>query len=162
MRARRESIVAPAVTGNSALVERLLDGIGLGREPHQHRDLMEGQTVPVGSTARVHGKETRARHLRLDLGGDEVRLGPLVGEHLAKDFASARRNWLQRTWGAIRGAFDDGGGQAHDRRHRTIVAAERQRAGSRIVAGETAEIARIGPAKTVDRLIGIANRAQIR
>ena len=162
MRARGERVVAPAVIGNPAAVERLFDGIGLGRQTHQYRDLMKGQAVPVGGTARIHGKETGARNLRLNLGGNEVRLGSLVGENLAKDFASARRNWLQRTRRAAGRAFDDSGGQTHDRRHGTIIASKRQRAGSRIVAGETAEIGRIGTAKTVDRLIGIANRAQIR
>jgi len=54
--------------------------------------------VPVGSTARVHGKETRAATCASISAAMKVRLGPLVGEHLAKDFASARRNWLQRTW----------------------------------------------------------------
>jgi len=147
------------VTRNPASVERLLDGIGLGRQAHQHGDLVEGEAVPLHGTACIHGKETGARNLRLDLRRNEVRLGPLVGEYLAENLAPARSQRLQRTRGATRGSFYDRGGQTHDRRYRTVVAGQGKRESPRIIAGEANEIRGIGAAKAVDGLIRIANRA---
>jgi hypothetical protein len=91
VRARGKGVVAQAVTRDPASVERLFNGIGLGRQAHQHGDLVKGQAVPQGGAARIHGKETGACNLRLDLGGDEVRLGPLVGKHLAHHLAPRAR-----------------------------------------------------------------------
>ena len=123
---------------------------------------MEGQAVPRGDAARIHGKETGACNLGLDLGGDEIRLGSLVCKNLAQDLAPRRRPWLQWAWGAIRSAFDNSSGESHDRCHGTVVAGECDRPRPCVVAGKAAEVARVGPAKTVDRLIRIADRAQIR
>jgi hypothetical protein len=113
LRARGKGVVAQAVTRDPASIERLFNYVGLGRQAHQHSDLVKGQAVPQGSAARIHGKETGARNLGLDLGGDEIRLSSLVCKNLAQDPAPRRRPWLQWAWDAIRGAFNDSSGQAH-------------------------------------------------
>jgi len=46
VRSRRQRIVAGALAGNRDTPERLLDGIGLGRKPGQHRDVVECQ-IPL-------------------------------------------------------------------------------------------------------------------
>jgi len=90
MRARGKGVVAQAVTRNPVSVKRFLDDIGLGRQAHQHGDLVKGEGVAFAGAACVHGKKTGARNLCLDFGGDEIRLGPLIGKNLAKDCAPRR------------------------------------------------------------------------
>jgi hypothetical protein len=88
LRTRGKGVVAQTVTRDSTSVERLFNDVGLGRQAHQHRDLVKSQAVPQGSAARIHGKKTGACHLGLDLGGDEIRLGALVCKNLAQDLDS--------------------------------------------------------------------------
>ena len=133
-------------------------------EAVEHREV--GERVRRGRSLtrhprRVQRKVTDAAHHLLDLMDDVLRLG-LVGRRAVDvelDLVGELRQDLDRL--AIRVARDHLAGRVQDALAGAIVAAQVQRHRAGVILLEPQEVAPIRAAKTVDRLVGIADDAKV-
>ena len=135
---------------------------------HLVRDALADEHVLEHTALRVRpveDRDLRSRPALLDqlrhLGGDEARLGVLV-----LDLERAHRRPVaeigeERLLLALAVVGDDRVRGAQDGVRRAVVLLERDRARAREVALELEDVADVGAPEGVDRLIGVADRADV-
>ena len=162
---RVERRVAGGLVGDAGAVERLDQQAALRAQPVEHREIGEGarrgRRLAAGA-ARIQREVAGAAHHLLDLVDDVLRLGLVGGRAVDVELDLIRevRQDLERLAVGVPG--DDLRGRVEDHLRRTIVVAEVQRHRAGVVLLELEEIAPVGPAEAVDRLVGIADDAEIR
>jgi hypothetical protein len=158
-----ERLLAGALAGNAGAGEGFEQRLALRAEAVEHGEVAEGtrRRGVVVDAARVEGEVARAAHHLLDLVDDILRLGFVgrraVDVHL--DGGDEVRPDAQR--GPVRAAGDHllRGGQ--DQLAGAVVAAQAHFGRVRVVAAEAQEIAAVGAAEAVDRLVRVADHADV-
>ncbi len=113
----------------------------------EHRDVVVGDVAAVGE--------------RVDLLGDEPRLVVLVVGDVADDELALAGVGPQPLLAASAVAGDDGVGRRQDVLRRAVVLLEQNRCGVGEVALEVLDVADGRAAERVDRLVGVADHAQL-
>ena len=151
---------ADELVADAVAQERFLDRPGLGVHPVHHRDLArpEPDVLLVGPPGQRAGPATDQA---LDLAGDPLGLLLLVVglEPLDPDPAGVLRPELLVLARAV--ARDDGVGGIEDQLGRAVVLLELDHRRVRPVALEVEDVAQVGAAPRVDRLVVVAHDAQV-
>ena len=125
--------------------ERVLEGLGLGVDPEQDRDLTE----PAALAAE-----------RLNAGRDGRRLGHLVGVTGVAHLRAGRPLGAELDTLALRSREQGVGGRDH-LRGGAVVADQLDGGGAGVLGREAREVARVRPGERVDRLRRVADHAQL-
>ena len=149
------------LVGNAGPVERLAQRRRLRVGAVQHGEVSERSArLRAGSGAAAVDREKGVApdHV-LDRLHHQLGLGPLRGRdldgdalvHVAHDFGD---RLVRSRCNDLRGGADDGAGRA-------IVARKAYGPDRRVILPKAVEAGRIGATKAVDRLVGVADRAQV-
>ena len=142
--------------------ERFLDRPGLGVHPVHDRDLAGPEALVGVVVVRPPGQRAPApADHALDLAGDPLGLLFLVVRLEALDQDPARVVRPQLLVLARRVARDDRVGGVEDELGRAVVLLELDHGGVRPVALEVEDVAQVGATPRVDRLVVVADHAQV-
>ena len=141
-----EARAADHPVGDAQLDEPLLEGAGLEAGPDQHRRLAELAALPLPG---------------LDLVGDEGGLLLVVPQAGDLDLLALLALGPQRLAVPAAVARDHARGRAQDVPGRAVVALEADDRGTREILLEAQDVADLGPAPAVDRLVVVADAGDV-
>ena len=168
---RVNATVSCGLTSDGQVCDRVLDLgalVELRAADHLIRDLGADERVLEHARLRVGPVEDRdlaaggaAVEQPIDLAGDVSRLGVLVIELTQADRIALAELAPQTLGAAAAVVGDDGVGGVEDRLRRAVVLLELDDAGVREVLLELEDVADLGTAEAVDRLVGVADDREV-